>query len=176
MGTPHAKAAEMFVPADDAKQPLRTVMGHYATGVGVLSLRHEERTYAATINSLASLSLEPPLVGVSLRTGGVMADLMTKVDTWAVSILARDHGEGAAALASRQVLRDDTFGGLDWVASDLAQGAPLVRGALAWIEARTAQTHQVGDHVLFVGGPVGLAVHSNDPDPLCFFRGKLGAS
>lgn len=171
---PDATMVEAAVVGEGTRHALRVVMGEFASVVAVLAVRHQERTYAATVNSLVSLSLEPTLVGVSLRTGGQLADVLSHADSWAVSLLGADQQEGAAALASRAVERDEAFGGLAWQPAAQADGAPLVEGALAWIQCRAAQFHRVGDHTLFVGEVVAAAVNSRHPAALTFFRGRFG--
>ena len=104
-----------------------------------------------TVDSIVSLSLEPPLVGIALGRQAALHELVREAGCFAVSVL----GAGQKHLAqhfARGVPPIGLWTGVDVRAGEL--GAPLIEGALGWIECRLAAEHPVGDHTFFVGDVV----------------------
>ena len=101
-----------------------------------------------TIGSLVSLSLEPPLIGIAVGKANALHEVLRAAGAFGVSLLRGDQADVAArfALGMPPALLWD---GLD--VRDGATGAPLIAGALGWIECRVDTEHEVGDHTLFVG-------------------------
>jgi flavin reductase len=102
-----------------------------------------------TIGSLVGLSLEPPLVGVSVSRQAAMHELLRGAGGFALSLLAGDQ-EGIAQHFARGVPPFAHWHGI--ATRPGAKGAPLIDDALGWLECRTAGEHEAGDHTLFVGG------------------------
>ena len=101
-----------------------------------------------TVDSFVSLSLEPPLVGIGLGRHAALHELLREAGSFAVSVL----GTGQERLAqhfARGVPPIGLWTGVDIRAGEL--GAPLIEGALAWLECRLADEHPAGDHTFFVG-------------------------
>jgi flavin reductase (DIM6/NTAB) family NADH-FMN oxidoreductase RutF len=101
-----------------------------------------------TIGSLVGLSLEPPLVGVSVSTQAAMHELLRGSGGFALSLLAGDQ-EGIAQHFARGVPPFAHWHGI--ATRPGAEGAPLIDDALGWLECRTVGEHEAGDHTLFVG-------------------------
>ena len=104
-----------------------------------------------TVDSLVSLSLDPPLVGIALGRHAAVHELLREARSFAVSVL----GSGQEHLAqhfARGVPPIGLWSGIETQEGEL--GAPLLEGALAWIECRLAFEHPTGDHTLFVGDVV----------------------
>jgi flavin reductase len=101
-----------------------------------------------TIGSLVGLSLEPPLVGVSVSRQAAMHELLRGAGGFALSLLAGDQ-EGIAQHFARGVPPFAHWHGI--ATRPGAEGAPLIDDALGWLECRTAGEHEAGDHTLFVG-------------------------
>jgi flavin reductase (DIM6/NTAB) family NADH-FMN oxidoreductase RutF len=97
---------------------------------------------------LVSLSLEPPLVGVSVSRQAAMHELLRAAGGFALSVLAGGQ-EDVAQHFARGVPPIAHWHGI--VTRPGASGAPLIEGALGWIECRLAGEHAVGDHTLFIG-------------------------
>jgi flavin reductase len=123
-------------------------------GVAVLTVDVQGERLGLTLDSLVSLSLEPPLVGVSISRQAAMHELLREAGAFALSLLAGDQaavaqhfarGVPPIALWSRIPTRPGA-----------KTGAPLLEGALGWIESRTAAEHPVGGHTLFVGEVLGV--------------------
>ena len=135
------------MPGDE----LRSLFRELPSPVGVVTVDVEGQAAGLTVDSLVSLSLEPPLLGIALRRHAALHELLREAGTFAVSIL----GAGQERLAqhfARGVPPIGLWTGIDTRTGEL--GAPLIEGALAWIECRLASEHPVGDHTLFVGDVV----------------------
>jgi flavin reductase (DIM6/NTAB) family NADH-FMN oxidoreductase RutF len=127
-------------------------MRRFPAGVAVLTVDVEGERLGLTVGSLVSLSLEPPLVGVAVSRQAAMHELLRRADSFALSLLAADQQDIAQHFA-RGVPPIALWHG---VATRLgAAGAPLLEGALGWLECRTVAEHGAGDHTLFVGEVLG---------------------
>jgi flavin reductase (DIM6/NTAB) family NADH-FMN oxidoreductase RutF len=116
--------------------------------VAVLTVDFEGERIGLTVGSLVSLSLEPPLVGVSISRQAAMHELLRRAGGFSLSLLAGDQ-EGVAQHFARGVPPFAHWHGIG--VREGAPGAPLVEGALGWLECRLAGEHEAGDHTLFVG-------------------------
>ena len=113
--------------------------------VAVLAVEHERDRMGVTISSLVSLSLEPPLIGVSIGKQASVYELIRAAGTFAVSVL----GDGQEDLARRFAAGQPPI--IHWAGVDTIEGvhAPRIAGALGWIEATTVSEHDAGDHTFF---------------------------
>lgn len=149
---------------------LRRVMGSFATGVTVVTCQVGPRTHGITVNSLTSVSLDPPLILVCIDHKAIAHELIPLAGAFGVSILSERQPEISDYFARRV--------GLDPV-DELAQvphhpgrtGVPLLDGAIATLECRLVASHPGGDHVIFVADVLAAQIHSELP-PLLFFRGQ----
>jgi flavin reductase len=116
--------------------------------VAVLTVDLEGERLGLTIGSLVGLSLEPPLVGVSVSRQAAMHELLRGAGGFALSLLAGDQ-EAVAQHFARGVPPFAHWHGI--ATRHGAAGAPLIDDALGWLECRTASLHEAGDHTLFVG-------------------------
>lgn len=151
---------------------LRRVMGHFATGVTVVTSKIEGRPCAMTANSVASVSLDPPLVlfcgdGDSETLRGVLQSKF-----FAISILS-EHGERISRTFATRGPMD--FQGIGF-RTELT-GAPVLDDALAWVDCTVHAQFDAGDHVIVVG-VIERADALDEGKPLLFYRGgyhSLGA-
>ncbi|MFC9296713.1 flavin reductase family protein [Streptomyces sp. NPDC057011] len=131
-----------------------------------------------TATAFMSVSLEPPLVVVSLREGSRMDDLLAEQPLWAVSVLAEHQLQVAGRFAMKGRISDRLlFADVPHVRGE-ASGAPLLTGALATLECRTENRVEAGDHILVIGRVLTAAQPDPDARPLTYFRGRyrhLGA-
>ncbi len=133
-------------------EDLRGLMRLWPHGVSILSVDFEGDRMGVTVSSLVSLSLDPPLVAVSIGKEASSYELLRRAGRFAVSMLGADQEEVARRFASG-------FPPLvHWQGVPTREGrfAPLIEGALGWIEAETIAEHDVGDHTLFVATPVSI--------------------
>ncbi|GGR44952.1 flavin reductase family protein [Streptomyces aurantiogriseus] len=125
-----------------------------------------------TATAFLSVSLEPPLVLVSLRTGARMDDLLDEQPLWAVSVLAESQRHIAGRFAMKGRLSDRLlFEDIPYTRGETT-GAPLVGGALATLECRTEQRVEAGDHTLVIGRVLSARVPSAEGGPLVYFKGR----
>jgi flavin reductase (DIM6/NTAB) family NADH-FMN oxidoreductase RutF len=139
--------ARMAAPDD-----LRGLMRYWPHGVSVLTVDYEGDRMGVTVSSLVSLSLDPPLIGVSIGKQASLYELLRRAGAWAVSLLGGEQDELARRFASG-------FPPLvHWDGVPVRQGevAPLIEGAVGWIEARTRAEHDAGDHTFFIGDVISI--------------------
>jgi flavin reductase (DIM6/NTAB) family NADH-FMN oxidoreductase RutF len=130
-------------------EELRRLMRRFPTGVAVVTVDVEGERLGLTVGSLVSLSLEPPLVGIAIARQAALHELVHAAGAFGVSLLAEDQAQLAAHFA-RGVPPIALWTGID-VHPGPATGAPLLEGALGWLECRLGAELPVGDHTLFVG-------------------------
>ncbi|MET7287784.1 flavin reductase family protein [Streptomyces sp. NPDC005573] len=125
-----------------------------------------------TATGFMSVSLDPPLVLVSLREGSRMDDLLAEQPLWAVSVLAENQRQIAGRFAMKGRISDRLlFADLPHVRGEVS-GAPLIDGALATLECRTEQRVPAGDHTLVIGRVLTARVPATEGGPLVYFRGR----
>ncbi|MFI9341324.1 flavin reductase family protein [Streptomyces sp. NPDC052773] len=125
-----------------------------------------------TATAFMSVSLDPPLVLVSLREGSRMDDLLAEQPLWAVSVLSESQRHIAGRFAMKGRVSDRLlFADIPYRRGDVA-GAPLVGGALATLECRTEQRVTAGDHTLVIGRVLTASIPSAEGGPLTYFRGR----
>jgi flavin reductase (DIM6/NTAB) family NADH-FMN oxidoreductase RutF len=141
----------------------RQLMGHFASGVTVVTTAHDGHLSGLTVSSFTSLSLEPPLVLVCIDKAAASHEAIAAAGKFAVNILS----EGQEYLSRRFATRDsEKFLAGTYTLS--SSGLPLLNGALAHIECTIHASLPGGDHTIYIGevvaGDVGLA------RPLVYFR------
>jgi flavin reductase (DIM6/NTAB) family NADH-FMN oxidoreductase RutF len=143
---------------------LRQMLGMFATGVTVITTRQSEQVHGMTANAFMSVSLEPPLVLISVDRRTKMCGLLHEGRRYGVSVLC----ETQAALSDRFAGRQGEE--LPTPRFDLVRETPLVDGALAHFVARVERSYWGGDHSLFLGR-VEYA-RQNPGTPLLFHGGR----
>ena len=126
---------------------LRNLMRNVPAAVAVVTVDVEGERLGLTVASLVSLSLEPPLVGVSVSRHAALHELLRRADEFAVNLLSGEQ-EGLAQHFARGVPPIGLWEGVD-VRPD--PGPPLLAGALGWLRCRQVAEYDVGDHTLFAG-------------------------
>ncbi len=156
----------------------RAAMSRLAAGVVLVTARDEDHgprgeDVGMTATSFLSVSLDPPLVLVSLRGGSRMDDLLSEQPLWGVSVLSEDQRQIAGRFAMKGRVSDRLlFADLAWERGGVC-GAPLIGGALATLECRTEQRVEAGDHTLVVGRVLAVSTDGAEGGgPLAYFRGR----
>jgi len=146
---------------------LRRVCGRFATGVAIIgACAPQGRPVGLTVNSFASLSLDPPLIVWSLARHSPNAALFQSGEAFGVSILRAGHDELARRFARPQ---PDKFAGVPhW---RCPRGVPYLDEALATLSCRVERADPLGDHLLIVGAVEDFA--ASDGDPLVFYGGDF---
>ncbi|MBH1938104.1 flavin reductase family protein [Streptomyces sp. AV19] len=143
---------------------LRTCLGHFATGVTVVTCEAGGAPHGATVNSFTSVSMDPPLVLVSLHRDSRAARLLAD-RPFTVNVLAEEQALLARHFAGRGA------GEPRWIPSP-AGHAPRLAGSLATVSCTPWAAHDGGDHLLFLGRVEDFAVH-RDGRPLVFYQGEF---
>jgi len=146
----------------------RGLLGRFATGVTILTARAADgRPFGMTANAVASVSLDPPLVLVSVDRTRDMHDVLRAAPRFALSVLAEDQ-----EAVSRRFAEDsaDRFAGV--AVLDGPHGLPLVAGAVAHIVCAMRDAVPAGDHTIFIGLVTGGTAF--DRPPLAYFRAGYG--
>jgi 3-hydroxy-9,10-secoandrosta-1,3,5(10)-triene-9,17-dione monooxygenase reductase component len=147
----------------------REVLGHYCSGVAVITAMDDGEPVGFSCQSFQSLSLDPPMVSFAPARTSTTWPRIRRVGRFAANVLAEGQGLLCRAFA---VSGGDKFAGVEWYPSPA--GVPLLEGALAWVEGEIVGEIDAGDHVLVVGRVLDLYAN-RDARPLLFFRGQFGA-
>jgi flavin reductase (DIM6/NTAB) family NADH-FMN oxidoreductase RutF len=150
---------------DDAR--FRDVMGHFATGVAVVTVYAQEGPAGLTTNAVTSVSLHPPLVLVCIDNGSRTLPLIRAAGRYAVNVLRAGQQDLAAVFASKRVAREK----FEAVTHTVAHGVPVLDEALAWMACDLEDLHAAGDHTIALGRVTHLHA-DHDGEPLLFFRGR----
>lgn len=146
----------------------RSVLGHFATGVTVVTGRSDEAPVGLAANAFTSVSLDPPLVLVCVARSSRSWPLIRASGAFAVNFLG-EHQEDVCLRFGSQA--EDRFADVGWEAA--ATGSPVLPEALAYVDCRIETEHEAGDHVIVVGRVVGLG-RLREGRPLIFWRGGYG--
>lgn len=147
---------------------MRAVLGHFCTGVAVITGHDGDRPLGFACQSVTSVSLEPPYVSFCPAATSSTWPLIRDTRRLAINVLAHDQRAVCAQFATSG---GDKFRGIDW--SPGHNGAPLLDGTLATIEAHLEFEHGSGDHTIVVAHVTALRAHRGRK-PLLFFRGGYG--
>ena len=131
---------------------LRGLMRLWPHGVSILSVDVDGDRMGVTVSSLVSLSLEPPLVGVSIGKEASCYELLRAAGRFAISLLGSDQEE----LARRFAAGYPPIVHWEGVPTRAGMGAPLIDGALGWIEAETRSEADAGDHTFFIADVLSI--------------------
>jgi 3-hydroxy-9,10-secoandrosta-1,3,5(10)-triene-9,17-dione monooxygenase reductase component len=147
----------------------RSVMGHFATGVSVVTTLEDDRPWGITVNALSSVSLEPPIVMVALDHRRRIAPVVRAAGRYAVNILGETQQDLSDCFAGAPVDPDrGAFCGASWRPG--GNGMPILDGAIASLECEIVDIHAVGDHRLFIGRVTAIESDDDHPMPLLFYR------
>lgn len=165
---------ELRAVADDERMPVdagefRRVLGHFASGVTIVTAHDDDGPAGFACQSFASLSLDPPLVVFMVARTSTTWPRIARAGSFCVNILGADQGELCRSFA---VSGADKFAGVTHEPSP-ATGAPLLTGVPAWIDCRIHAVHTGGDHLIVVGRVESLG-GAADGEPLLFHRGAFG--
>lgn len=144
---------------------LRDALGRFATGVCVITTIREQKPLAMTVNSFASVSLDPPLVLWSLQNNSDIYQAFSAPSHFAINILSKDQ-QGLSDLYARKgdhLLQADHY-------RIGKYGSPIIRNALTTLECELETTHQGGDHLIIVGRVRDMHTRPTG-NPLLFFSG-----
>ncbi len=145
----------------------RDALGRYATGVAFITAAPDGEPAGLIVNSLTSVSLEPPLVSFCPSRTSLTWSRMRRAGRFGVNVLGQHHEHFAMRATPAGANR---FAGLNWELG--RSGAPLLTDALATLECEIVAEHPTGDHWIVVGQVDHLRISPID-DPLVFFAGAF---
>ena len=125
---------------------LRAAMRRFPAGIAVATTTVEGRRFGITVGSLVSLSLDPPLIGISIGRDTQAHELFREAGGFAISVLAGDQ----AAVAQHFARSVPPIAQWEGIATREGARGPLLADALAWLECTLGDEHAAGDHTLFV--------------------------
>ncbi|HEY0279283.1 MAG TPA: 3,4-dihydroxy-2-butanone-4-phosphate synthase [Solirubrobacterales bacterium] len=166
----HARPVAPMSAASQAEtgRLMRDVMGHFATGVSVITARAGEGSpVGTTANAISSVSLDPPLLLACLARGSDTLAAIRETGRFAVNVLADDqrhHSDRFAKKGEAVRAHEVSF-------DDHELGVPVLPGSLATIACEVEALHPAGDHEIVVGHAKGLEHRDPGSRPLLFFRG-----
>jgi len=141
---------------------LRSAMRHWTSGVSIVTSRLDTEQRGLTANSLTSISLNPPLICVTLAARTRTHALTAQTGTFAVTILAATQADLAARFAGDIPEMGERFAGLETFT--LETGCPLITGGMAWMDCRVAFMYPMKSATLFVGElTAAKAVEAGEP-------------
>ena len=152
-------------------EELRKAMRNWASGITIVTVSHEGTQHGMTVSSFTSLSLDPPLLSVSLYNTSRTHALVSAAEKFGVTILAADQEDISNRFAGRIPDNEDRFAGLE--IETLASDIPFIKGGLSFFECKVAQSIPMGTNTLFVGEIVASQT-SEGGDPLLYFNQKYG--
>ncbi len=147
---------------------MREVLGHFASGVTVVTARTADGPIGFTCQSFSSLSLDPPLVAFAPSRASRTWPRLREIGRFCVNVLAEGQDDVSQNFARSG---DDKFAGLRWTPS--AHGSPVLEDVVAWIDGELWAEYDGGDHSIVVARVLDLGA---DPErrPLLYHRGSYG--
>lgn len=152
---------------NDLGEDLRHAMRHWVTGVSIVSSQFEGVRHGMTVNSLASVSLDPPIVLITLQHNTRTYRLVSDSGIAGITFLSEDQAEISDRFAGKVPEHEDRFAGVDtftWLT-----GAPLITGGLAYLDCRVNSTHPMALSTLFILDVVAARPSEKDK-PLVYFN------
>jgi flavin reductase (DIM6/NTAB) family NADH-FMN oxidoreductase RutF len=149
----------------------RQLLGRFATGVTVITANHNNEKHGMTANAFTSVSLNPPLILVSIDKRANMHDIMMEHDSFCVNFLSENRREWSDWWAGKAPKDADQFANIPH--TDSTTGSPVLEGCLGYIDCKVWERYPAGDHTLVLGEVQDAAVNTNPAiKPLLFFASK----
>lgn len=161
-----SRSEHLFTPLPSNARSFRNALGSFTTGVTVVTISGPDGPAGMTVNSFASVSLDPPLVLWSPAKNSSRHGLFTAAEHFVIHVLSADQDH----LSARFTRGGRGFDGIEW--RENSEGAPVIAGTLARFECVRAEMHDAGDHTILIGH-VLRAAH-REGEPLCFSKGSFG--
>lgn len=147
------------------KDFFRQVMGRFLTGVTVVTTHNDGEPVGLTVNAFTSVSLNPPLVLICVDTSSGVLPIIRESGVFAVNMLTTEQEQLSRCFASSSEERYERFCSADYYTA--VTGAPILDGALAFIDARIVAEYPGGDHLIFLAqveamGAAGQAAFADE--------------
>ncbi|PIB48395.1 flavin reductase [Pseudomonas sp. 2588-5] len=146
----------------------REALGHYASGITVITSHIEGEPIGFTCQSFYSVSMNPPLVSFSVMSNSASYPKIRQAGRFAVNILSGEQVRISNQFARRGT---DKWHDVDWQASPL--GNPIIAGSLHWLDCDIHAEHVAGDHLIVIGEVKALNLQeATATQPLLYFKGQ----
>jgi 3-hydroxy-9,10-secoandrosta-1,3,5(10)-triene-9,17-dione monooxygenase reductase component len=145
----------------------RRILGHLPTGVAVITAYGEDGPVGMAANSVASVSLDPPLVLSCPAKSSTTGPSLRAAGRFCINIMASHHEQATRRFAAKGA---DRFAGVAWVEKP---SGPALEDAIAWIECSMTNEHDAGDHTIVVAAVAAMQA-AEGSTPLVFYRGGYG--
>lgn len=155
----------MNATQDVTPQRMREILGHFATGLTIITASTENGPVGFTCQSFASLSLEPALVTFSPARSSTTWPTIRETGKFCINVLPEEHRDLSGKFARSGT---DKFSGVSHSKSPL--GNPILHNGLAWIDCELYEEYDGGDHTIVLGLVKAMEARS-DAEPLLFFKG-----
>lgn len=153
-----------------AIEPLsfREALGHYASGITVITSHIDDEPVGFTCQSFYSVSMSPPLVSFSVMSSSASFPKIRQAGRFAVNILSDEQVKISNQFARRGT---DKWHGVEWQESPL--GNPIIAGSLHWLDCEIYAEHAAGDHLIVIGEVKALNLQeAATTQPLLYFKGQ----
>lgn len=157
-----------FHPENEPGRLFREALGRFATGVTVVTAQGADGSVGMTVNSFASVSLDPPLVLWCPARASARHDVFARAPAWSVHVLGAEQLD----ICLRFTRNGAGFEGLTLGATAL--GTPLIPGVAARFDCTAHAAHEAGDHSVLIGRVAQVTVGGPDDHPLVFAAGRFG--
>lgn len=146
----------------------RDTLGHYASGITIVSTMAGGEPVGFTCQSFYSVSAEPPLVSFSVMTTSFAYPRIRESGRFSVNVLAHDQHAVSNQFARRGT---DKWAGIDWTVTE--NGNPVIASTLMWLDCDIWAEHEAGDHYIVIGRVTEMSPAGwHDHGPLLYFRGQ----
>lgn len=141
----------------------------FASGVTVVTTRHDDQVYGITVSAFMTLSLEPLQILVSIRKGNRLHDMILESRRFVVNILREEQRKVSEYFArSGRPTHTETFPEVETYPD--VTGAPVIKDCLSYFDCYLATAYPAGDHTIFIGDVV--AAGASEGKPLLYFSGE----
>lgn len=145
----------------------RATLGHFASGVTIITGMSDGVPVGFTCQSFTSVSIDPPLISISVMTTSTTYPIIRATGSFAVNVLGRHQRELSGQFARSGT---DKWAGVSWTPTP--DGNPIIDDSLMWVDCTLEQEIDAGDHVIVLGRVRSLSgPDEHDRSPLLFFRG-----
>lgn len=161
--SPVPTCVNFAIPMDVFQEGFRQL----ASGVSIVTTRHDGEDLGIAATSVSSLSADPPSLLVCINQNSGVHDRLLETGRFCVNVLAEEHEEISQCFGN-PALKNQRFANGDWVDRDL----PVLKDALASFECSVVASHAFGTHTIVVGQINRIETRARDRDPLLYFRGQ----
>ncbi|HLI45607.1 MAG TPA: flavin reductase family protein [Geobacterales bacterium] len=150
----------------DIREELRKVMRVYPQGVTVVTTKFENSLYGLTVSAFTSISLDPPLIMISISKLSSMHKILSNCESFTINFLAEDQKIVSDIFAGRIKVKD-RFEAVQYFTE--RTGCPIIKGVRAFIECKKTIAYDAGDHSIILGEVIN-ARKLNDKNPLVYYN------